>query len=196
MNTTLSTATRAAAACLALGAVLTTAAPARAGGTLDVDFNLATHVGQETVLYGVAGRAGWRFDVGPVWIQPEAGGEYMVVPCCLADLGTQIRDRPRRRRRAARGDGPDRRRRRAELLRPRGLRLARPRLERPGVRRRRRAGRAARAVLPVRRAGRVQRRERPAVLPVRGDVAVHRAVGQLRRPRGGELLRRRSAPQP
>jgi hypothetical protein len=90
MKTKLSTAARIAAASLALCAVLSTATPARAGGTFDVDFNLATDVGQETMLYGVAGRAGWRFDVGPVWIQPEAGGEYVAVPCCLAGLGTQI----------------------------------------------------------------------------------------------------------
>jgi hypothetical protein len=90
MKTKLSTAARIAAASLTLCAVLSKAAPARAGGTLDADFNLATQVGQGTVLYGIAGRAGWRFDLGPVWIQPEAGGEYVAVPCCLAGLGTQI----------------------------------------------------------------------------------------------------------
>jgi hypothetical protein len=83
-----STAARTAAASLALGAVLAAATPASAGGTLDVDFNFATLVGPERLLYGVAGRAGWRFDLGPAWIQPEAGGEYMAVPCCLN--GVQI----------------------------------------------------------------------------------------------------------
>ena len=42
-----STAARAAAASLALGAVLAAATPARAGGTLDADFNFATLVGPE-----------------------------------------------------------------------------------------------------------------------------------------------------
>jgi hypothetical protein len=90
MKTKLSLAARALVASFALAAVLAASRPARAGATADLDFDLATHVGQETLILGGAARVGWRFDAGPVWIQPEAGGGYMVVPCCLADRGTQI----------------------------------------------------------------------------------------------------------
>jgi hypothetical protein len=85
------------ASALALAAALSTSAAAQAGPTLAADLDLGTSVGQGTTartnsapytgpvaslpalyLVGFRLRAGWRFDVGPVWILPEIGGGYDV----------------------------------------------------------------------------------------------------------------------
>jgi hypothetical protein len=72
-------------------AVLALAAPARAddappalrparelGAHLDVDLDLGspTADNESRLSLGVGGRFGWRFDLGPVWLQPEAGASY------------------------------------------------------------------------------------------------------------------------
>ena len=68
---------------LALAALL--AAPtAQAGPGFDLDLSLGPNLGGgaytgTTIAYAVTGRAGWRFDLGPVWIQPEAGGDYTAI---------------------------------------------------------------------------------------------------------------------
>jgi hypothetical protein len=70
--------------CLALAAFLSAPA-AHAGPGFDVDLSMGPHLGAgtdytgTTIAYAVAGRAGWRFDLGPFWIQPEAGGEYTAI---------------------------------------------------------------------------------------------------------------------
>lgn len=68
---------------LALAALLA-APPAHAGPSFDVDVGMGPHLGTvnytgTAIAYAVAGRAGWRFDLGPIWIQPEAGGEYIAL---------------------------------------------------------------------------------------------------------------------
>jgi hypothetical protein len=70
--------------CLALAAFLSAPA-AHAGPGFDVDLSMGPHlgggayIGSATIAYAVAGRAGWRFALGPVWIQPDAGGEYTAI---------------------------------------------------------------------------------------------------------------------
>ncbi len=75
-------------------AVLATAAPsAVAGPTVSADLDLGTSIGRDlspspgpagtaqTSLLYIAGfriRAGWRFDLGPVFLVPEIGGGYDV----------------------------------------------------------------------------------------------------------------------
>ena len=66
-------------------------APPRAlGAHLDADLDLGVPMGfhESRLSFGAGGRLGWRFDLGPVWLQPEAGGHYTVftrwdpgVPC-------------------------------------------------------------------------------------------------------------------
>jgi hypothetical protein len=86
------------AAALTLAATLSTTRSAHAGPTVAADLDLGTSVGQGVNAYvrglnpsggsisppaalyvtGLRLRAGWRFDVGPVWILPEVGGGYDV----------------------------------------------------------------------------------------------------------------------
>jgi hypothetical protein len=59
--------------------VLATVFPARAevGGQIDADLDLGfPMVDIPAPALAVGGRFGWRFDPGPVWIQPEVGGSY------------------------------------------------------------------------------------------------------------------------
>jgi hypothetical protein len=85
-------------AALALAAPLSTSSAAHAGPTVATDLDLGTSVGQGITAYtrssspptgpvasfpalyvvGFRVRAGWRFDVGPVWLLPEIGGGYDV----------------------------------------------------------------------------------------------------------------------
>ncbi len=66
-------------------ASLLAAPAAHAGPGFDVDLGMGPHlgggadIGSATIAYSVTGRAGWRFAVGPIWIQPEAGGEYTAI---------------------------------------------------------------------------------------------------------------------
>ena len=65
-------------------------ARAALGGHVDVDLDIVSSLvpvappafglgrGSAFPAYGVGGRFGWRFDLGPVWLQPEAGGYYAV----------------------------------------------------------------------------------------------------------------------
>jgi hypothetical protein len=52
--------------------------PARAtgGGHIDADLDLGAPMATGTFALGAGGRLGWRFDLGHVWLQPEAGGHY------------------------------------------------------------------------------------------------------------------------
>jgi hypothetical protein len=62
------------AACLALGPLLAAPSPARAGAHVGVDFDLGAPLHSELRLAtGLGARGGYRFDLGPVWLQPEAG---------------------------------------------------------------------------------------------------------------------------
>jgi hypothetical protein len=68
--------------CLTVAALLAAPTPAYAGPGFDVDLGMGpnlgggAYIGSATIAFAVAGRAGWRFDLGSVFIQPEAGGEY------------------------------------------------------------------------------------------------------------------------
>lgn len=53
-----------------------TAARAAGGGHVDADLDLGAPMETGTFAVGAGGRLGWRFDLGPVWLQPEAGGYY------------------------------------------------------------------------------------------------------------------------
>jgi hypothetical protein len=84
------------AAALAVAAALSSGRSSHAGPTVATDLDLGTSVGQGITapttaapsgpvaslpaLYvvGFRLRAGWRFDVGPVWLLPEVGGGYDV----------------------------------------------------------------------------------------------------------------------
>jgi hypothetical protein len=52
------------------------AARAAGGGDVDADLDLGAPMETGTFTVGAGGRLGWRFDLGPVWLQPEAGGHY------------------------------------------------------------------------------------------------------------------------
>ncbi len=89
---------RALSSALALAATFSASHPAHAGPTVAADLDLGTPVGRGIsasiasavpstgpvaslpALYvvGFRVRAGWRFDVGPVWLLPEIGGGYDV----------------------------------------------------------------------------------------------------------------------
>jgi hypothetical protein len=79
------------AALLALAAFSTVTTQAHAGPTVSADLDLGTSVlpsgtyiaatqpvGDPLYLVGFTLRAGWRFDLGPVWLLPEIGGGYAV----------------------------------------------------------------------------------------------------------------------
>lgn len=61
--------------------ILLTTAPALAegGGQVAADLELGSPVDQfdGNFAIGGGGRFGWRFDLGRVWLQPEAAGHYM-----------------------------------------------------------------------------------------------------------------------
>jgi hypothetical protein len=77
---------------LAVAAVLATASTAHAGPTVSADLDLGTSVKHDSVysgplvgptvgpsplyIVGFRVRAGWRFDLGPIWLLPELGGGY------------------------------------------------------------------------------------------------------------------------
>jgi hypothetical protein len=54
------------------------APPRLLGAHLDADLDLGAPMGldESRLSYGVGGRFGWRFQLGPAWIQPEGGGHY------------------------------------------------------------------------------------------------------------------------
>ena len=62
-----------------LAASLLTPAPALAGAHAAVDFDLGAPLGQQRARYaaGLGARLGWRFDLGPVWLQPEAAASFV-----------------------------------------------------------------------------------------------------------------------
>jgi hypothetical protein len=68
-------------------------ARAEVGGQVAVDLDLGAPLGTlgtERFLIGGGGRFGWRFDLGPVWLQPEAAGGYVrfigeTCPSCVAN---------------------------------------------------------------------------------------------------------------
>ena len=70
---------RAALAALTLAAVALASAEARAGGYVAADFDIGGPMDASGARYalGIGGRAGWRFDLGPVWIGPELGSSYL-----------------------------------------------------------------------------------------------------------------------
>jgi len=60
-------------------AVMIPPSPARAevGGQVAADLDLGAPMDTtERTLIGGGGRFGWRFDLGPVWLQPEVAGGY------------------------------------------------------------------------------------------------------------------------
>ncbi len=89
---------RALSSALALAATFSASHPAHAGPTVAADLDLGTPVGRGIAasiasavpptgpvaslpalwIVGFRVRAGWRFDVGPVWLLPEIGGGYDV----------------------------------------------------------------------------------------------------------------------
>jgi hypothetical protein len=80
------------AAALVLAAAFSTTTPAHAGPTVSADLDLGTALGARNLasgtdslmaprpsplyIVGFRVRAGWRFDIGPVWLLPEIGGGY------------------------------------------------------------------------------------------------------------------------
>lgn len=65
---------------LAFAALSLAPTPARAelGGRVDADVDLGATAGDRFTA-GIGARFGWRFDVGPVWLQPEVGGHYTAI---------------------------------------------------------------------------------------------------------------------
>jgi len=63
---------------LSLGCALFSPSAARAevGGQVAADLDLGAPYSDKPLALGAAGRFGWRFDLGPVWLQPEAAGGY------------------------------------------------------------------------------------------------------------------------
>jgi hypothetical protein len=57
------------------------AARAEVGGHVDADLDLGAPMEGRNFALGGGGRFGWRFDFGPVWLQPEAGGSYVGFLC-------------------------------------------------------------------------------------------------------------------
>jgi hypothetical protein len=62
-----------------LFALLVAPAHADPGGRVAVDLDLGGPIGVDARSFaiGAAARFGWRFDLGPVWLQPEVGGGYV-----------------------------------------------------------------------------------------------------------------------
>ncbi len=84
---------------VALAVMLSLASSAQAGPTLSADLDLGALVDQESIgtemgqqfpvvyLAGFLIRAGWRFDLGTVFLVPEIGGGYAVEPAPSLDGG-------------------------------------------------------------------------------------------------------------
>jgi hypothetical protein len=66
-------------AVLGLSALAPTPARADVGARVDADLELGGPIGFEARSFavGAGGRLGWRFDLGPLWLQPEVGGSYV-----------------------------------------------------------------------------------------------------------------------
>jgi len=63
---------------LAVPALSLVAIPAHAevGGQVAADLDLGGTMDARPLAVGAGGRFGWRFDLGPIWLQPEALGGY------------------------------------------------------------------------------------------------------------------------
>ena len=83
------------ACCLAALLLCPSPAHAEVGGRVDADLDLGAPMGPEDLAVGVGGRFGWRFNLGPVWLQPEAGGHYFafVHLNCPDDVCSQSKGR-------------------------------------------------------------------------------------------------------
>ena len=199
------------------------APPRELGAHLDADLDLGVPMGyvESRLSFGAGGRLGWRFDLGPVWLQPEAGGHYTVftrwspdLPC--DDCKHRLTEHPVRVLGGLRlggagliagviepalfghaGYGWDRSGT-PSIVTADGLTTLPRIVDRrgTGLRRGVRLRRQDRSLPPLRPARRVQRRDRqPAELPP-GAVPGRRAVAQLRAPRRRRPVRRGPAPAP
>jgi hypothetical protein len=95
---------------LTLAALLDpTAALAAGGGHVDADLDLGAPMDGGSLALGIGGRFGWRFDFGPVWLQPEAGGQLHQLSRRRSNgdehIGRVLARRPRLPRRALGGAG-------------------------------------------------------------------------------------------
>jgi hypothetical protein len=78
----------AAAPCLAAAAVLASPGEARAGVFIGAEFDAGQPVGAPTGTkagYGFVSMLGYRIGIGPVYVQPEAQGSFMVFPLDTGD---------------------------------------------------------------------------------------------------------------
>ena len=57
--------------------LLTSPARADSGAQIAADLELGAPMDGGTFALGGGGRFGWRFDLGPIWLQPEAAGHYV-----------------------------------------------------------------------------------------------------------------------
>ena len=92
-------------------AALLAPTPALAGAHAGVDFDLSAPIGQRSLRYGTAlgARFGWRFDLGPVWLQPETGVSFVTFKeSTLSHMIGQPLDVPRLVAGARLGLGPRR----------------------------------------------------------------------------------------
>jgi hypothetical protein len=70
--------------------LLAPAARAESGVHVSADFNLGSLISSGALTVGGGGRVGYRADLGPVWLQPEAAGDYMaftLVGCDACKVG-------------------------------------------------------------------------------------------------------------
>jgi hypothetical protein len=88
-------------------ALLTLPAHADPGGRVAVDLDLGAPIGIDARSFaiGAAARLGWRFDLGPVWLQPEVGGGYVAFVGSDSYWWTAIRYPPARAGRVTGGCG-------------------------------------------------------------------------------------------
>jgi hypothetical protein len=66
--------------------LIASVAHADVGGQVAVDLDLGGPMDARPLALGAAGRFGWRFDLGPVWLQPEATGGYTAFVGTTCDL--------------------------------------------------------------------------------------------------------------
>lgn len=66
--------------------LLTPAARAESGFHLTADINLGSLVSSGALTVGGGGRVGYRADLGPVWLEPEAAGDYTAFTLVGCDL--------------------------------------------------------------------------------------------------------------